>query len=136
VRAYDFNICNIRRCSFRRAARRAQQKPKPSAKQSLRPIASSIWQFRRAKAYADIAAQDPKDFHAALQLGHIALLSNKLDDAEPLLRKALDLKHGDADAKIMLAEALYRKNDFFHAARALQGLEPRRCREAEKLFDA
>jgi tetratricopeptide (TPR) repeat protein len=76
------------------------------------------------KAYADIAAQDPKDFHAALQLGHIALLSNKLDDAETLLRKALDLKHGDADAKIMLAEALYRKNDFFHAARALQGLGP------------
>src|ERR1700746_1145637 len=81
--------------------------------------------FREAqKAYADIAAQDPKDFHAASQLGHIALLSNKLDDAELSLRKALDLKHGDADAKIMLAEALYRKNDFFHAARALQGLGP------------
>jgi predicted aspartyl protease len=76
------------------------------------------------RAYADIAAQDPKDFHAASQLGHIALLSNKLDDAEPWLRKALDLKHGDADAKIMLAETLYRKNDFFHAARALQGLGP------------
>jgi predicted aspartyl protease len=81
----------------------------------------------RMRARADqghVAAQDPKDFHAASQLGHIALLSNKLDEAEPWLRKALDLKHGDADAKIMLAETLYRKNDFFHAARALQGLGP------------
>ncbi len=76
------------------------------------------------QAYTEIAAKDLKDFHAASQLGYIALLSNKLDDAESLLRKALDLKHGDADAKIMLAEALYRKNDFFHAARALQGLGP------------
>ena len=76
------------------------------------------------RAYEEIAAKDPKDFHAASQLGYIALLSNKLDDAESLLRKALDLKHGDADAKIMLAEALYRKNDFFHAARTLQGLGP------------
>ncbi|MGB9245470.1 MAG: aspartyl protease family protein [Candidatus Acidiferrales bacterium] len=76
------------------------------------------------QAYVEIAAKDPKDFHAASQLGYIALLSNKLDDAEQWLRKALDLKHGDADAKIMLAEALYRKNDFFHASRALQGLGP------------
>jgi len=74
--------------------------------------------------YAEIAAKDPKNFRAALQLGHIALLANKLDDADAWLHKALELKHGDADAKIMLAEALYRKNDFFHAARALQGLGP------------
>jgi predicted aspartyl protease len=76
------------------------------------------------RAYAEIAAKDPKDFHAALQLGYIALLSNKLDDAESWLHKALDLKHGDADAKIMLAESLYRRNDFFHAARAMAGLGP------------
>src|ERR1700746_30003 len=103
-----------------------KQKTKPKPEASAQ--ADRLFQagsFREAqKAYADIAAQDPKDFHAASQLGHIALLSNKLDDAELLLRKALDLKHGDADAKIMLAEALYRKNDFFHAARALQGLGP------------
>jgi tetratricopeptide (TPR) repeat protein len=105
---------------------RHNKKPKPTPEE----IAQADRLFRSGsfgeaqKAYADIAAQDPKDFHAASQLGHIALLSNKLDDAEPWLRKALDLKHGDADAKIMLAETLYRKNDFFHAARALQGLGP------------
>jgi predicted aspartyl protease len=100
------------------------KKPKPTPEEIAQ--ADRLFQsgsFGEAqKAYADIAAQDPKDFHAASQLGYIALLSNKLDDAESSLRKALELKHGDADAKIMLAEALYRKNDFFHAARALQGL--------------
>jgi predicted aspartyl protease len=105
---------------------RHSKKPKPTPEEIAQ--ADRLFQsgsFGEAqKAYADIAAQDPKDFHAASQLGHIALLSNKLDDAEPWLRKALDLKHGDADAKIMLAETLYRKNDFFHAARALQGLGP------------
>jgi predicted aspartyl protease len=102
------------------------KKPKPSSEEIAH--ADRLFQsgsFGEAqKAYAQIAAKDPKDFHAVSQLGYIALLSNKLDDAEPWLRKALDLKHGDADAKIMLAETLYRKNDFFHAARALQGLGP------------
>jgi len=105
---------------------RHSKKPKPTPEEIAQ--ADRLFQsgsFGEAqRAYADIATQDPKDFHAASQLGHIALLSNKLDDAEPWLRKALDLKHGDADAKIMLAETLYRKNDFFHAARALQGLGP------------
>src|ERR1700719_4309702 len=102
------------------------KKPKPSSEEIAH--ADRLFQsgsFSEAqKAYAQIAAKDPKDLHAVSQLGYIALLSNKLDDAEPWLRKALDLKHGDADAKIMLAETLYRKNDFFHAARALQGLGP------------
>ena len=102
------------------------KKPKPTPEEIAR--ADRLFHsgsFAEAQqAYLEIAAKDPKDFHAVSQLGYIALLSNKLDDAEDLLRKALDLKHGDADAKIMLAEALYRRNDFFHAARALQGLGP------------
>jgi Tetratricopeptide repeat len=32
--------------------------------------------------YSQIAAQDPKDYEAILQLGRIALLSNRLDDAQ------------------------------------------------------
>jgi len=102
------------------------KKPKPTPEEIAK--ADRLFHYgsfaQAQQAYAEIAAQDPKDFHAASQLGYIALLSNKLDDAESLLRRALDLRHGDSDAKIMLAEVLYRKNDFFHAARALQGLGP------------
>ena len=126
MRAHDSNVRSIGRSFLRRAIRKAQQKTEadPRRNRSGRsPL--PFRQFPEAQqAYAEIAAKDPKDFHAASQLGYIALLSNKLDDAEPLLRKALDLKHGDADARIMLAEALYRKNDFFHAARTMQGLGP------------
>src|SRR5215469_12189597 len=108
------------------------KKPKPTPEEIAK--ADGLFHYgsfaQAQQAYAEIAAQDPKDFHAASQLGYIALLSNKLDDAESLLRRALDLKHGDSNAKIMLAEVLYRKNDFFHAARALQGLGPG---EASKL---
>src|SRR5580704_2037723 len=81
------------------------KKPKPTPEEIAR--ADRLFHsgsFAEAqRAYAEIAANDPKDFHAASRLGYIALLSNRLDDAEPLLRRALDLKHGDADAKIMLA---------------------------------
>jgi hypothetical protein len=76
------------------------------------------------KIYADAALKDKKDFRAAFQLGHIALLSNKLGDAEMWLTRALDLKHHDVDTRILLAETLYRKNDFFHAAREIAGLGP------------
>jgi tetratricopeptide (TPR) repeat protein len=88
--------------------------------------ADSLFQAGRfaqaGKLYTQATAQDPKDFAAALRVGQIALLSNKLDDAEFWLKKALDLKHGDPDAKIMLAETFYRRNDFFHAARVMAGL--------------
>ncbi|MGA8142954.1 MAG: aspartyl protease family protein [Candidatus Acidiferrales bacterium] len=90
--------------------------------------ADSLFQAGRfaeaQKIYAQVAERDPKSFSAALQLGYIALLSNKLDDAEAWLRKALDLKHSDVDAKVMLAETFYRRNDFFHAGKEISGLGP------------
>src|SRR5215472_2219628 len=108
------------------AALKRKPKPKPTPEEIAE--ADRLFQngsFTEAeKAYTQIAAKHAKYFHAASQLGYIALLSNKLDDAESWLHKALALKRDDPDAKIMLAEALYRKNDFFHAARALQGLAP------------
>ncbi len=105
---------------------RGSHKDKTTAA-DLAPADSLFQQGRFAEAqkiYAEIATKDSKNFQAARQLGYIALLSNKLDDADFWLRKALDLKHGDADSKIMLAEALYRRNDFFHAARSIAGLGP------------
>ena len=73
--------------------------------------------------YAQIAAQNPKDDSAILQLGRIALLANRLDDAQKWLKQAIALKPGDDDAKVMLAEAFYRRDDFQKAAAALDGVE-------------
>jgi tetratricopeptide (TPR) repeat protein len=73
--------------------------------------------------YARIVAQDPKDYSALLQLGRVALLANRLDDAQKWLEAAIALRPGDDDAKVMLAEALYRRDDFQKAAAALRGVE-------------
>src|SRR6476646_11235873 len=57
--------------------------------------------------YARIAADHPDDYSGILQLGRIALLSNRLGDAENWLKKAIGLRGGEADPKIMLAEVYY-----------------------------
>jgi hypothetical protein len=73
--------------------------------------------------YARIVALDPKDYSAILQLGRIALLSNRLDDAQRWLEAAIALEPDDDGAKIMLAETFYRRDDFQKAAAALRGVE-------------
>jgi Aspartyl protease/Tetratricopeptide repeat len=73
--------------------------------------------------YARIAAQNPKDDAAILQLGRIALLANRLDDAQKWLEQAIALKPDDTDAKVMLAAAYYRRDDFQKAAAALDGVD-------------
>jgi len=75
------------------------------------------------KIYARVAAQDPKYYAAILGLGRIALLSDRLDDARKWLEKAIILQPDDADAKVMLAAAFYRRDDFQKAAAALNGVE-------------
>jgi len=75
------------------------------------------------KLYSQIAAQNPKNYSATLQLGRIALLSNRLDDAQKWLEKAITLQPGDADAKVMLAEVFYRRDDFQKAAASLNGVD-------------
>jgi predicted aspartyl protease len=73
--------------------------------------------------YARIAAQNPKDDAAILQLGRIALFANRLDDAQKWLEQAIALKPDDTDAKVMLAAAYYRRDDFQKAAAALDGVD-------------
>jgi hypothetical protein len=75
------------------------------------------------KLYSRIAAQDPRDYPAILQLARIALLSNRLDDAQKWLEQAILLRPGEADAKVMLAEAFYRRDEFERAAAALNGVD-------------
>jgi hypothetical protein len=73
--------------------------------------------------YSQIVAQNPKDYSATLQLGRIALLSNRLDDAQKWFEKAIALNADEPDPKVMLAQALYRRDDFQKAAAALNGVD-------------
>jgi predicted aspartyl protease len=75
------------------------------------------------KLYAKIVAQSPKDHSATLQLGRIALLSNRLDEAQKWLEKTISLQPDDTDAKVMLAEVFYRRDDFQRAAATLNGVD-------------
>ena len=56
-------------------------------------------------------------------MGRIALLSNRLDDAERWLEKAIALRPNESDPKIMLAEVYYRRDDFEKAAASLDGVD-------------
>jgi hypothetical protein len=95
--------------------------PQPDSEAADRLFA--LGKFAEAgEIYAQITAQNPKDYSAILQLGRIALLANRLDDAKEWLEQAIALKPDDADAKVMLAEALYRRDDFKKAAAALDGV--------------
>ncbi len=51
------------------------------------------------------------------------MLSNRLDDAQKWLEKAITLQPENADPKVMLAEAFYRRDDFQKAAAALKGVD-------------
>ena len=75
------------------------------------------------KLYSQIVAQNPKDYSATLQLGRIALLSNRLDDAQKWLEKAISLQPDDTDPKVMLAQVFYRRDDFQKAAASLKGVD-------------
>src|SRR3984893_17019195 len=98
----------------------------PQPKQSEIDTANRLFQVGKfaeaGKLYSRIAAQNPRDYSATLQLGRIALLSNQLDDAQKWLEEAIAMQD-DADAKVMLAEVFYRRDDFQKAAASLNGVE-------------
>jgi hypothetical protein len=102
-------------------------KATPQPKQSEIDSADRLFQagkFAEAgKLYSQIVTQNPEDYSATLHLGRIALLSNRLDDAQKWLEKAIALKPGDADPKVMLAEAFYRRDDFQKAVASLKGVD-------------
>jgi hypothetical protein len=99
----------------------------PSPKQSEIDVADRLFQAGKfadaGKLYSQIVTKNPKEYSVTLQLGRIALLSNRLDDAQKWLEKARDLKPDDADPKVMLAEVFYRRGDFQKAAAALNGVD-------------
>jgi predicted aspartyl protease len=108
------------------SATAAAAEPTAQPRQSESDSAGRLFQsgkFSEAgKLYSQIVARNPKDYSAILQLGRIALLSNRLDDAQKWLEKAITLQPENADPKVMLAEAFYRRDDFQKAAAALNGV--------------
>jgi predicted aspartyl protease len=83
-----------------------------------------VGEFDEARnGYARAAKENPDDYSAVQQLGRIALLSNQLDDAQKWLEEALRLRPDNTDAKVMLAEVFYRRDDFQRAAVALNGID-------------
>jgi len=101
--------------------------PTPQPKQSGTDSANRLFQAGKfveaGKLYSQSVAQNPKDYSAILQLGRIALLSNRLDDAQKWLEKAIALNPNEADPKVMLAQVLYRRDDFQKATAALKGID-------------
>ena len=132
-----FTIINIALCGVAitvvasairpESATTAAAEPTAQPRQSESDSAGRLFQagkFSEAgKLYSQIVAQNPKDYSAILQLGRIALLSNRLDDAQKWLEKAITLQPENADPKVMLAEAFYRRDDFQKAATALNGID-------------
>jgi hypothetical protein len=76
-----------------------------------------------AEQYARIVAEHPDDYAAILGLGRVALLSNRLVEAENWLKKASALRPGDTDPKVMLAEVYYRRDEFEKSAASLSGID-------------
>ena len=86
-------------------------------------ITSSDQLFREGRfpeadgGYEQVLTRDPKNAHALIQRGYIALLSNRLAQAQGLLRQGLELEPDDARAMQLLTLAVYRADDFDQAAR-------------------
>jgi predicted aspartyl protease len=110
-----------------RSATAAIAEPTSQPKQSGVDSANRLFEAGKfgeaGKLYSEIVAQNPKDYSAILQLGRIALLSNRLDDVQKWLEKAITLQPENADPKIMLAEAFYQRDDFQRAAASLKGVD-------------
>jgi len=109
------------------SATAATAEPTAQPKQSEIDSANRLFEagkFAEAgKLYSQIVAQNPKDYSATLQLGRIALLSNRLDDAQKWLEKAISLRPDDTDPRVMLAKVFYRRDDFQKAAASLNGVD-------------
>lgn len=75
------------------------------------------------KSYRKAVNADTKNFHAILQLGRIALFSNRLEDAQKWLKKAIELKPEEKKPNSLLAEVYYRQDAFQEASKLFQVID-------------
>jgi predicted aspartyl protease len=81
----------------------------------------SAAQFVEAgERYLAVENAHPRNFRACLRLGEIALLGNRLDEAERWLLQASTVDPSNNDSKRLLAEAYYRLRAFDKSARYLR----------------
>ncbi len=69
------------------------------------------------RLYLEAAKGDPQNFRVLVHLGRIALLSNRLAEAEKWLTLASKVRPEERVPKTLLAEIFYRRDDFQKAAR-------------------
>src|SRR5438445_10239813 len=104
-------------------AGQAISQPQKSEKESADRLFQSGKFAEAGNLYSKIVAKNSKDHSATLPLGRIALLSNRLDEAQKWFAKTLALQPDNTDAKVMLAEVFYRRDDLQTAAGALKAFD-------------
>jgi predicted aspartyl protease len=116
--AVPFLVCSLPGC---RGESRGQRDAKPAGATASADNLFRTGQFAEAgKLYTESVAHDPRNYHATLRLGEIALLANRLDEAEQWLLKAIALKPDETAGKLALAEAYTRRDEFLKAAPLLR----------------
>lgn len=101
----------------------ATAQPSPKGGESAKKLFQAGKFPEAAEVYSGILAHNSQDYSAMVRLGRIALLSNRLMDAERWFQKALALQPGDTGTKVMLAEAFYRGDNLEKAGDALDGID-------------
>lgn len=83
----------------------------------------ALGEFEEADAIAAAVLEDePENFRALALRGRIAVLGNRLADAEDLLERALAVTPTHRETQALLAEALYRQDRFADAAPILEAI--------------
>jgi tetratricopeptide (TPR) repeat protein len=72
------------------------------------------------RAFKRVLRQDPNDAHAAAGIGYIALLSNRFEDAETFLTKALTLAPSDTSSQGQLGDCFVRQDKLAQAVGPLR----------------
>lgn len=89
------------------------------------------------KLYLKILQVDPQNYYVLTRLGYIALLANRLNEAEKWLIKAIKLKPEEETPKSLLAETYYRQDKFKKAAPLLHAIGRKAlARKLESFKDA
>jgi Flp pilus assembly protein TadD len=72
------------------------------------------------RAFRRLLRQDPNDAHAAAGIGYVAMLSNRFEDAETFLTKAVTLAPNDRTSQGLLGDCFVRQDKVAQAVGPLR----------------